>query len=422
MKRLILFELIIIFLATTFESDSPPGWYQQTIPRTDVVIQDIYFLDSLTGHIVTRKNTNDSAFIFKTIDGGSTWTLTFKGNIFLNTIQFTDANVGYSGGGDGLAKMYKTTNSGLNWLLQSSLGFVLIEDLFFVNKDTGWVCNSFAFGGLYRTTNGGVNWEQQLNDSYEPTKLFFINNDTGWAGSANFKLYRTTNSGVNWTQIFTFTGSSILSIYFRDGLNGWVGGAGSGNIKYTTDGGFSWTVSNGEIGGYDIKFINDSIGYAGGGSQPLRILKTTNKGRTWWYQNAQATPDISLSVLNNDTLNAWAGKQILIHTTDGGGQMLIGIHQINTEVPSEYKLSQNYPNPFNPVTNIKYSVKRQTSNVKLVVYDIQGRFITELVNQKQNAGTYLADWNASGFASGLYFYSFIVDGVVIDTRKMILIK
>ncbi|MCI0450132.1 MAG: hypothetical protein L0Y79_10190, partial [Chlorobi bacterium] len=57
MKRLLFFELLVLFLATTFESDSPPGWFQQTLPVSDV-INDIFFLDSLTGWVVTQGGNN----------------------------------------------------------------------------------------------------------------------------------------------------------------------------------------------------------------------------------------------------------------------------------------------------------------------------------------------------------------------------
>lgn len=110
----------------------------------------------------------------------------------------------------------------------------------------------------------------------------------------------------------------------------------------------------------------------------------------------------------------------------------IGINQISSEIPVEYSLSQNYPNPFNPETKIKYSVAK-FSDVKLVVYDILGRKITELVNEKQAPGTYEILFDASSeqmrsLASGIYFYRLTVEdplrrtGNFTDTKRMILIK
>ncbi|NOS84716.1 MAG: T9SS type A sorting domain-containing protein, partial [Ignavibacteria bacterium] len=65
------------------------------------------------------------------------------------------------------------------------------------------------------------------------------------------------------------------------------------------------------------------------------------------------------------------------------------------------------------------------SNVKLIVYDIQGKQKTELVNQKQTAGTYEVDFSGSNYSSGVYFYKLIVNSgkeVFTDTKKMVLIK
>ncbi|RPI12458.1 MAG: T9SS C-terminal target domain-containing protein [Ignavibacteriae bacterium] len=98
----------------------------------------------------------------------------------------------------------------------------------------------------------------------------------------------------------------------------------------------------------------------------------------------------------------------------------IGRQKISTELPREFKLAQNYPNPFNPKTIINYQLAA-SSNVKLVIFDITGREIAVLVNQKQNAGSYNVEWEASGFASGVYFYKIETDNFTA-VKKMVLIK
>jgi hypothetical protein len=98
----------------------------------------------------------------------------------------------------------------------------------------------------------------------------------------------------------------------------------------------------------------------------------------------------------------------------------IGIQTISNETPKQYMLSQNYPNPFNPVTNIKFSIPK-SGNVTLKVYDILGRQVTELVNEYKPQGSYMVDFNASGMASGVYFYRLETPGYS-DVKKMILVK
>ncbi len=102
-----------------------------------------------------------------------------------------------------------------------------------------------------------------------------------------------------------------------------------------------------------------------------------------------------------------------------------GIQVISSSVPKTYSLYQNYPNPFNPSTKIEFAVPvagdGRDRSVKLIIYDALGREAELLVNQELHPGTYAAEWNASNFPSGVYFYS-LQTSEFTQTRKMILIK
>ena len=98
----------------------------------------------------------------------------------------------------------------------------------------------------------------------------------------------------------------------------------------------------------------------------------------------------------------------------------VGIKNISSDIPDKFELYQNYPNPFNPVTNIKYQISKN-SFVSLIVFDILGKEIVSLVNQNQNAGTYIADWDATNYSSGIYFYKFEAGGFK-DVKRMIIVK
>lgn len=93
----------------------------------------------------------------------------------------------------------------------------------------------------------------------------------------------------------------------------------------------------------------------------------------------------------------------------------------NNQIPLRMKLNQNYPNPFNASTSISYSLNRQ-SDVKISIFDILGREVKTLVNSKLPAGEYVLSFNANDMASGLYFYSMIIDGALFETKKMVLVK
>ncbi len=109
-------------------------------------------------------------------------------------------------------------------------------------------------------------------------------------------------------------------------------------------------------------------------------------------------------------------------------------------IPNNFALHQNYPNPFNPTTTIKYSIpyssvipnsvrdlstqipdQARNDNVILKVYDILGREMATLVNQKQKPGNYEVEWDAKNQPSGVYFYQ-LNTGNYTETKKMILLR
>ncbi len=172
-----------------------------------------------------------------------------------------------------------------------------------------------------------------------------------------------------------------------------------------------------------------------------------NSGNTW-AQPERISPPIplkdyryvSMSHLNelNNLGYQWA-VQMIVQTHDYAGVFapaqppgpsdfvsmvldvgIIGINQIGNSVPENFSLEQNFPNPFNPKTIINYGL-RVTSYVSLKVYDVTGKVVATLVNEKQSAGTYQIEFDGSGLPSGVYFYQLIA-GDFTDTKSMMLIK
>ena len=88
--------------------------------------------------------------------------------------------------------------------------------------------------------------------------------------------------------------------------------------------------------------------------------------------------------------------------------------------PLVYKLEQNYPNPFNPSTKIEYAIPSQ-SQVVLKVFNVIGQEVGTLVNDVQKQGTYTVKFDASNFASGVYFYR-LTAGTYTKVMKMLLVK
>ncbi|MFZ0454342.1 MAG: T9SS type A sorting domain-containing protein, partial [Ignavibacteriaceae bacterium] len=99
---------------------------------------------------------------------------------------------------------------------------------------------------------------------------------------------------------------------------------------------------------------------------------------------------------------------------------LVGVENNDNAVVKEFRLYNNYPNPFNPTTNIKYDLPKETF-VTIRVYDILGREVATLVNEKQSSGRYIIKFDASDFASGMYICR-IKAGSFIKSHKMMLLK
>ena len=105
---------------------------------------------------------------------------------------------------------------------------------------------------------------------------------------------------------------------------------------------------------------------------------------------------------------------------------LVGVEEVQSEVPVDFEMSQNFPNPFNPITNITYSLPK-ASNVTIKIYDILGNEVRTIVNNlKQDAGQHTAVWDARdnnrvAVSSGVYFYK-MTSGEFSKTMRMILTK
>jgi hypothetical protein len=153
-----------------------------------------------------------------------------------------------------------------------------------------------------------------------------------------------------------------------------------------------------------------------GTNQPLIGADTSNiNGRAWeWDETNQQWIHLDESSYFPITLLIRA----IVNT-------VTGVHQISNLVPKNFEFSQNYPNPFNPTTKFKYALP-EGRNVSIIIYDINGKKVAELVNDYQEKGTYEITWNGKNnfgepVASGTYIYS-IKAGKFNQSKKMLLLK
>lgn len=124
-------------------------------------------------------------------------------------------------------------------------------------------------------------------------------------------------------------------------------------------------------------------------------------------------------------LKTVGGQNYLLHPILRRWMTITDVKKIDSSTPLHYELAQNYPNPFNPSTSIKYSIPGE-EHVRITIYDMNGKKVTELVNQNQKAGTYEVTWNSkdnlgNSVASGIYVYT-IHAGSYFHSNKMLLLK
>jgi photosystem II stability/assembly factor-like uncharacterized protein len=439
MKRII-FSLLFIFIVhfTLTIEDCIGQWYPLPVFSTYLETSDVKFFDANTGVLFLNNSiSNPIHGILRTTDGGQNWIQVI--NCLYYCSQKIDSTALYMIAKiNGNSTILRTFNKGASWDTVSLSFDYGYGHLSFVNKDTGWVSGYISgVPYIWRTTNGGVNLSIQAGSNVGGNEIFFYNQKVngeyfGWVNNSS-ALWKTTNSGNNWFQV-SCPGTELYQITFINENTGWASDGQAGMFK-TTNGGLNWVnqplapgIPNITRAIFNFIIINQDTIYGAGGDKFLPnnhftalIWKTTNGGAVWGYQEIDSSYHIGY-VIAIDFLDAntgWAFEGNGVKTTNGGG-IFTGIFHTETYV-SNYKLFQNYPNPFNSISKIKYQILK-TSDVQIKVFDIQGREISILVNRKQTPGNYECNFDASNITSGIYFYQLTADGVMIATKKMLMIK
>lgn len=183
------------------------------------------------------------------------------------------------------------------------------------------------------------------------------------------------------------------------------------------------------------KFRNENASgviVIGDGKPNLNSIALWDKSGKWKSLNngiSSFSNSSSLNVydikVNNHTLLVGgrfdlAGEVVSSNFAIWNMQGVINPTESYDKAPEKFYLHQNYPNPFNPTTNIRFELI-EPSSVKLTVFNILGKEITTMINEKLNAGTYDFTFDASGLASGIYLYRIQTNSSVL-TKKMMLLK
>jgi len=194
-------------------------------------------------------------------------------------------------------------------------------------------------------------------------------------------------------------------------------------LKINESGDTTWTKSFNEVYRYMQQTADNGYILIGNKDEKdLYIAKLNEGGEIQWTKMLNDWCGIFIEqTLDNGYIAVAYSSQ-----PDDGNTLILrlatdptNIEQRLPSIPSSFTLEQNYPNPFNPVTIINYRLP-MSSEVQLSIYNLLGQKVATLVDRKQKAGTYQVEWDASAFASGIYYYR-IQAGEFQDVKKMILL-
>jgi len=413
MKKSIILLLFYHFLLTALNAQ----WVQQVSGTTDQLLK-VKFLNRYTGWTCGYNGR-----MLKTTNGGINWIIQNTGisGKSLRSLNVVDSNILYSAGLDEV--LIKTTNGGNTWIILKNGSIDSYWGSYFINENTGWLCSQN--NKILKTTNGGISFDSVYIPTAFMYDAYFRNPLEGLACGEGATIYKTTNGGLNWNFINVPSGGALARFYnfsFINNNTGFVIGDGNRRLFKTTNFGLTWD-STGSAPGYKFSYFvffrNELTGWTGGSSAFL--YKTTNGGYNWYPENVShfGTGFFGGACFYNDTIGWVVGAPGKILYTESGGQIM-QIINYDEQISNGFELFQNYPNPFNPNTNIKYRIAN-SSFVSLKIFDIQGKEIEAIVNEKQNAGTYEVIFNANGLTSGIYFYR-IQAGSFTQVKRMVLIK
>ncbi|HEY5746944.1 MAG TPA: YCF48-related protein [Chryseolinea sp.] len=280
------------------------------------VVNDAFFTSGKVGHAACTDGT-----IKKTKDGGITWYATLTSNTIPSDffrIKFADNNVGYATREH--SYVFKTTNGGETWT-QLTASLDAAYTMQFISPKVGFIGGDD--GAMHKTIDGGATWQWigdgriDANDIYG---IFFLDLDRGFATGMRGRILKTVDGGKSWTP-YALTYNKITQIDFTSDQTGYAI-AGGDLIKTVNK--KDWQRINAPISGQRtarFDFLNDNLGFASAGYYANRIMKTTDGGKSWTqiYYNTYLSGDFSTVKFRDENTGfiSWGGT-VTQKTTDGG--------------------------------------------------------------------------------------------------------
>lgn len=298
-----------------------------TLPGYQETMLTSYFQSIMIGHSV-----GSSGRIYKTTDGGTSWTTTQPVGAFRPTvgvIQFISETLGYASGKS--MELYRTTDAGDTWTeVNTGIAYDSYYAIYFIDENNGYIAGEY--GLIQKTTDAGVTWEIKgfqsgLVSDTDVYGLYFNDVNTGFAVGKGGRIERTLDGASSWEQYGPFFGD-VRQLEF---VNNDLCYALVGNTFFKSlDQGVSWENLGPPI--TDIKttkfnFINENIGYSIGGGEVGTsgdtddVFKTIDGGISWVQKSPAFTDDLYCIDFVNENLGFVSGgfnSKGVFRTQNGG--------------------------------------------------------------------------------------------------------
>ena len=337
------------------------------------------------------------------------------------------------------AGVYQSTDLGTTW---NTVGDSLSQSLVTCLVANGRDLFAGTLNGIFRLNDTGDEWvrvDSGLSNTYART--LSVDGGRVYLGTYGGGISFTTDRGIAWTQQNAGLANTFVQSFAF--LPGCAFAGTYGGVFRTATGDTAWSLVdlsgstpasegdgfrkrgalNGEAGQnglfsrkavYALTVNGSDVYVATYGSG---VLRSSNLGSSWKPMN-DSLGNLNLTVISvfgdfmfAGALDGQIWRRPLQGSTSDAGLMPM-------RLPEWPELLQNYPNPFNPTTGIRYQVSGN-GGVRLAVYDLLGREVAVLVNDRQTPGDHEVRFNGSKLSSGVYFYRLTVGGYSV-VKAMVL--
>lgn len=373
---------------------------------------------------------------YRSNDSGSSWT---------NIAGLTDYQVGaFAVSGSrivagtvgprmmaGSSPALLSSDNGATWSVIENSPAPLTAQPYGINDQYIFSGMQYGYGGVYRCSVDSSIWGKAYGGPPWWGMLTFrsvcVSGPKVYVGTDDLGVYFSSDNGVSWRSINTGL-DTVNTSFSAIALNGptiFVGTASTSISTYvprgvyrSTNNGLSWSGVNAGLPRANISALAVQGSKVFAGTDSNGIFLSTDNGEHWSQFN-EGLPNLSVSSLARNESYVYVGVV-------GGvwrlplSEAVLSVSSQDNKSPATFSLGQNFPNPFNPSTSIRYQLPA-AAPVTLKVYDILGREVQTLVNERQNAGVHSVIFDAGDLSSGVYFYTLQAERFK-ETKKFLLLK